>query len=140
MTSTAPARPTTVTRATLHDRLLGRREEIEAAILTRVYSVADPTEVGDPSYAEGLRAAVASALDYWLAAIECGEDRVPPVPASLLVQARIAARSGVSLDTVLRRYFVGYMLLGDFLIEEAEAGKLLRGGALKELLRPGLAL
>jgi hypothetical protein len=38
----------------------------------------------------------------------------------LLVQARLAARSDVSLDIVLRRYFAGYSLLGDFLVGEAD--------------------
>jgi hypothetical protein len=34
---------------------------------------------------------------------------------------RLAARKGVRLDTVLRRYLAGYTLFGDFLIEETEA-------------------
>jgi hypothetical protein len=37
-----------------------------------------------------------------------------------LVQARVAARGGVELDTVLRRYFAGYALIGNFMVEEAE--------------------
>ena len=50
-----------------------------------------------------------------------------------MVQARIAARRGVGLDTVLRRYCAGYALFGDFLIEEAQEA--LQGPALKRLLR-----
>jgi hypothetical protein len=42
------------------------------------------------------------------------------VPAALLTQARIAARNGITLDTVLRRYFAGYTLLIDFLVGEAQ--------------------
>ncbi len=57
------------------------------------------------------------------------------MPAVLLVQARIAARNGVSLDTVLRRYFAGYALLGDFVLEEAQEKGLLQGEPLKRLLR-----
>jgi hypothetical protein len=38
----------------------------------------------------------------------------------LLAQARLEARDGVSLDTVLRRYYAGNTLFGDFLVEEAE--------------------
>ncbi|HET7054136.1 MAG TPA: helix-turn-helix domain-containing protein [Solirubrobacterales bacterium] len=37
-----------------------------------------------------------------------------------MAQARLAARAKVPLDTVLRRYFAGYTLLGDFVLEEAE--------------------
>jgi hypothetical protein len=114
-------------------RLQARRSEIEQATMTRAYSIADPTEVADPAYAQGLRAAVSAALEYGLAAIECGEERAPPVPEALRAQARIAARNGVSLDTVLRRCFAGYTLLGDFLMQEAEEDGLQRG-SLKRLL------
>jgi hypothetical protein len=57
----------------------------------------------------------------------------------LLAQARIAARNAVSLDTVLRRYFGGYALLGDFLIEAAQEEGI-GGAALKGLLRAQAAL
>lgn len=119
----------------LRERLESRRPEIERAVLARVYGVSDPTGTDDPEYTLGLRAAVSVALDYGLAAIGCNEERIPPVPPALLAQARAAARSGVGLDTVLRRYFAGYMLLGDFLIGEVEEGGLVGGAELKHLLR-----
>jgi hypothetical protein len=53
----------------------------------------------------------------------------------LLTQARIAARNGIPLDTVLRRYFAGYTLLGDFLMQEADNGSLVGDQALKHLFR-----
>jgi hypothetical protein len=117
-----------------------RRSEIEQAILTRVYGVSDTSKVADPEYLDGLRAAVSAALDYGMVGIGRGEERPPPVPPALLVQARMAARTGISLDTVLRRYFAGYAVLGDFLLEEAEQGGLLGGAALKQLLRTQAAL
>lgn len=122
-------------RAELASRLRARRSEIEQAVLTRVYAISDPSEAMDPTYAEGLRSAVAAALDYGLDGIEAGERRSPQVPDALLAQARFAARNGVSLDTVLRRYFAGYTLLGDVLIEETQDRKLLWGPELKRLLR-----
>jgi len=125
--------------AAIAERLRTRRAEIEQAVLTRIHGVSDPAEVGDPEYAEGLRAAVAAAIDYGLETVERGEERAPPIPTALLAQARVAARNSVSLDTVLRRYFAGYALLGDYLIEEAsESG--LGGGALKRLLRAQASL
>ncbi len=127
-------------RAALRTRLESRRTEIEQAALTRVYAISDPADVADPEYTEGLRTAVSAALDYGLATVERGEQGAPPIPPVLLSQARIAARSGVSLDTVLRRYFAGYTLLGDFLIEEAEQHGALGGTALKSLLRAQAAL
>jgi PucR C-terminal helix-turn-helix domain len=119
-------------RAALGERLRGRQAEIERAMLTRVYAISDPGDTGDPAYLEGLRAAVGAALDYGLVAIEGGEARAPLAPPALLTQARVAARAGVSLDTVLRRYFAGYALLGDFLIEEAGE---VPAAELKRLLR-----
>lgn len=103
--------------------------------MNRVQAISDPTEPSDPTYVEGLRTAVFIALDYGLAAIEHGEERAPEPPVALLVQARLAARNGVNLDTVLRRYFAGYALLTDFLIDEAQGGDLLSEAVLKRVLR-----
>jgi DNA-binding PucR family transcriptional regulator len=121
--------------AAISERLRSRRPEIERTILTRVYSIADPSEVADPAYADGLRAAVSAALDYGLDDIGCDDDRAPPVPAVLLTQARLAARNGVNLDTVLRRYFAGYALLSDLLVAEIAQGESPPPAELKRLLR-----
>jgi hypothetical protein len=127
-------------RADLRVRLQARRAELAQAALTRVNAVSDSDGPADPAYAEGLRAAVAAALDYGFDIIERGEESAPLVPAVLLTQARVAARNGVSLDTVLRRYFVGYTLLGSFLIEETEKDERLRGSLLKPMLKTQAAL
>jgi len=119
----------------LAERLRARRGEIEQAILPRIHAISDPKEAADPDYAIGLRAAVSAAIDYALASLERGEDQAPKIPVLLLAQARMAARNGVSLDAVLRRYFAGQALLGDFLLEEAERDEALRGPTLKRLLR-----
>jgi PucR C-terminal helix-turn-helix domain/GGDEF-like domain len=87
-----------------------------------VYSVSDPLEVSDRAYTARLRSAVTVGLDYALEAM-CS-NRPLPAPPELLAQARLAARSGVSLDTVLRRYFAGFALLGDSLFQETQADSL----------------
>jgi hypothetical protein len=117
------------------ERLRERRGEIEQATLARVYAIADPVEAQDPTYADGLRAAVSAALDYGLAAIERTNEPAPAIPTTLLAQARLAARNDVDLDTVLRRYFAGYTLFGDFLIQEAEGEADISGAELQRLLR-----
>lgn len=114
-------------------RLRGRRREIERATLTRIHALSE-TEV-DPEYLEGLRGAVVVAIDYGIDAIESSEDAPPPVPPALLAQARLAARHGVKLETVLRRYVAGYSLLADFIIEEAERDGLMTDASLKRLFR-----
>jgi hypothetical protein len=122
-------------RAVLSERLQARRGEIEQTILTRIRTLAEAEGPLDPDYGTGLRAAVPAAIDYGLAGIQESDGRLPSVPVALLTQARVAARCGVSLDTVLRRYIAGYTLLSDFLIGEAEASGILRGAALQRLLR-----
>jgi hypothetical protein len=129
-----PQRPAEY-RMALLNRLRERLGELEAAILTRIYNDDAPIEAADPEYAEGLRAAVPIALEYCLTGIERGEASPPPIPTALLSQARMAARNGIPLDTVLRRYFAGYTVLGDVAIEEVEAVGLRRGAELKRLLR-----
>lgn len=107
-------------RSALAARLRERLPELQAAVATRVYAISDPRDVADPAYLQGLDAAVAAAVDHRLAVLEAGERHAPVVPAALLAQARLDARDGVALDTVLRRYFAGNSLFGDFLAEEAE--------------------
>jgi hypothetical protein len=127
-------------RSAVAVRLRARRGEIEQAALTRTFGVSDPAETGNPLYAEGLKAAVAAAIEYGIDALEHSEDRAPPIPTTLLSQARLAARNGIALETVLRRYFAGYTLLGDFVIEEANGPQAVSGPALKRLLRNQAAL
>jgi hypothetical protein len=108
---------------------------MEQAILARVYGVADPTETADPQYVIGLKAAVVAAIEYGFAALEGGSARTQPVPPQLLVQARMAARNGVSLDTVLRRYVGGYTVLRDLLVEKGGGIEGLGPEAVNELAR-----
>jgi len=122
-------------RVLLSTRLRTRQGEIEDAVLSRVHAISEPTANFDPEYLEGLRAAVSAALDYGLAATERGEERAPHVPTALLSQARMAARAGVNLDTVLRRYCAGHALLNDYIVEEIEEDAALATMGMKGLLR-----
>ena len=117
----------------LASSLRGHLPELEATIATRVYAISDPREVADPTYLHSLHGALTAALDYALAVIELGERRAPGVPPALLAEARLAARAGVALETVLRRYCAGNALLGDFLVEEAERAEV-SSSALRRLL------
>lgn len=121
-------------RTVVAARLRERLPEIQGAVATRVYAIADPHEVADPAYVEGLKAALAAAVEYRLAVLETGERRAPAVPEVLLAQARLDARDGVPLDTVLRRYFAGNSHFGDFLVEEAERAEV-PSASLRRLLR-----
>ena len=64
--------------------------------LARVYEVSDPSLLCDAEYVAGLHVAVAAALDYGLAGVELGDEHAGPAPATLITQARSAARNGSS--------------------------------------------
>ncbi|HEY5941359.1 MAG TPA: helix-turn-helix domain-containing protein [Solirubrobacterales bacterium] len=119
----------------LAQRLRARQEEIEDAILARVFGLSDEAEMDDPEYVDGIRASVSDGLEYGIEALERDSERPAPVPTSILSQARLAARKGVSLDKVLRRYFVGYTLLGDFVVEESELMRSSGRASIKRYLR-----
>jgi hypothetical protein len=107
-------------RADVVGRLRARRPQIEEAILARIRG-AGFGHVGeeDAEYATGLRAAVASAVELSLLALQHNEEPSRQIPTAAVKQARRAARLGVSLDTVLRRYIAGQAMLADFIMEEA---------------------
>jgi hypothetical protein len=105
-------------RQQVAERLRGQRAEIEDAIGARALAVAEITGAEEPGYREGLRGAIAAAVDHALESVERGADQSGPAPAATLMQARAAARSGVELAVVLRRYAAGYSVLGDALSEE----------------------
>lgn len=105
-------------RAELVARLRTRAAEIEEAIFARIWALSDPAEIDDPEYRVGLRGTVAEAVEYAFQTLERGEDWTAPMPSTVAAQARLAARSGVRLDTVLRRYAAGDRLLGEFIMDE----------------------
>jgi transposase-like protein len=107
-------------RAGVAERLRVRRPEIEGAIFARICDAAFGHVGGeDPEYLAGLRTAVAAAVEFSLTGIEQTEGSAVPIPSTMVEQVRRAARFGVSLDTVLRRYIAGQALLADFIMEEA---------------------
>jgi hypothetical protein len=120
--------------------LWARQREIEEEILTRIEAIPGPAKIVDPEYAVGQRTAVSAALGYGIDAIERGDAFPPPVPAALLTQARLAARNGVSFETVARRYAAGHTLLGDCLLGEIETAGLYREAGFKGLARAQGAL
>ncbi len=105
-------------RVAVVERLLARRAEIEAAVFESVGDVASGTLAEAPvTYVEGLRAAVLAIVELALTVIATG-DANAPIPHAAIAQARRAARIGVTLDTVLRRYIAGSGRLTEFIIEE----------------------
>lgn len=109
--------------------LQGRTEEIERAVLARIAAISHPAGDADPEYAAGLGDAVACGIRYGIEALDLKARRPDLVPEEMLGRARHAARAGVPLGVVLRRYSAGYALFASFFIELAEEGGLDLGGA-----------
>jgi hypothetical protein len=107
-------------RAETAARLVERRGEIEEAAVARIQSLlGDPA---DPQLQDELTTVIAAAVDYAISAVEVGEGHASPVPQPLLHQARLAAREGVGLDSVLRCFLAGYTLFGEYLVREVPEG------------------
>jgi hypothetical protein len=101
------------------DHLRVRHAEIARAIYDHIReAVPDTVGAQDPSYQAGMRAAVDGVLSYSLDVIEHGPGWSGPIPFEAAAQARRAARAGVGLGTVLRRYVAGHGRLGEFVAEE----------------------
>lgn len=107
-------------RAELAGRLRLRCGEIEKTVLAKIQPLADPVAGMDLAYAAGLRSAVAETVRYGIEGIEKGSEWPLPMPPAAARQARRAAREGVTLDLVLRRYATGNKTLEEFIVVEAE--------------------
>lgn len=93
-------------------RLRDRFFDVELAVLTRIREKAPIEENPDPLYLHGLRTAIRDAIEFTLNSIETTDSKNPPMPPSLIGQARLAALYGVPLGTVLRRYTLGAHQIG----------------------------
>ncbi|HET9677220.1 MAG TPA: helix-turn-helix domain-containing protein [Solirubrobacterales bacterium] len=126
-------------RAAVGARMRECRPEIVEAVRMRSAALLESVRGLDAEFMEGQRAAVAAAVDYGIEAVEFGEARCRKVPPIFHAQARLTARSSVSLDMMMRRYFAGYVLIGDFLMREADHCSL-NGAALQCIMRDTAAV
>lgn len=120
---------------TVASRLRRRLPELTASLVDRAYGIADPRDAADEIYLDRLPSALAALLDYGVTVIELGDRHEPGPPPAVLAEVRLAARSGVALDTIVRRCMAASALLGDALVTEAQ-----RIGSSSEELRRLLAL
>ncbi len=123
-------------RSLIVSGLRQRRPEIEQAICARIdTSVPHPASREDPDYEAGLQEAVTSIVGYSLNAIEKGSEWSEPIPSAAGAQARRAARVGVNLGIIQRRYFVGHREFGEFVTRQIECAGLLNNGEVVHHLR-----
>jgi hypothetical protein len=96
--------------------------EIRQAILDRLYGMEEEAPARDAEYQRGLRETVSCGIDYCIALLEEGIERGPQIPIALMAQSRLAARQGIPLEMVMRRYMAAKALMCDFILGEAAAG------------------
>jgi hypothetical protein len=104
----------------LAEAIRADRDELHRGILARIQAIEDPRLSADSEFAAGTRAAVFAALDYAVTVLESKERYPPPIPEALLDQARLAARTGIDLATLLRRYMAGFSLLGEVALRDVD--------------------
>src|SRR5580693_556572 len=108
-------------RDELIQSLRAPESEVPDVIFAHVRTMSEPPDEGEHAeYIAGLRATVIEALDFIFMAIEQEDVASTSIPSAAVAQARRAARFGVSLDTVLRRYAAGERYLVEFIMEEAK--------------------
>lgn len=107
-------------RQELSRRLRARQPETEREVSARIQDLPEAAASESPEYEHGLRAAVAESLGFGILCIEMGDEWCVPAPMAVVAQARRAAREGVSLATVLRRYSAGNMLFEEHILAAAE--------------------
>jgi hypothetical protein len=98
-------------------------------------AIPGPQGEAHPEYEVGQYEAVVAAVDYGLKGLETGDTFSQAIPSATIAQARLAARQGVPLDAVLRRYHAGNAKLFDLIIAEIEHSALAgRPDALRHIL------
>ncbi len=106
-------------RVELALRLRSRTEEIEEEIFATIEALPATDAAETPEYVTGLRAAVVEVVELALSAIERDQGAERLTPISAVAQAKRAARAGIGVDTVMRRYAAGDRALCLLLAEES---------------------
>jgi hypothetical protein len=122
-------------RSALIRRLREREAEIEDAIVARVSGMFEPQPGEDAKYQAGLRETVAAVINLSLGEMEERDGPAAPIPSVAIAQARRAARSNISVETIMLRYLGGHRVLGSFVMDEAHRCGLSSNGPVLRHLR-----
>lgn len=115
-------------------RLRTHRVEIEQAAIARICAISRPDPT-DHAYAKSLAAAVQAMVDFAIDTLAHPDLKMPSRPASVLAHARLSARGGMPLKTLLRQHFAAQASIAEYVLKEAESDGRLRGEALRRALR-----
>lgn len=98
------------------------------------------TQSGDESHSlhrpsAASRHLIQEALAYGIETLDCDDEHPPSIPLPLLSDARSAARRGVGVELLVRRYVTAYSAFRDFILSTASCTSNLERGSLYDLLR-----
>jgi hypothetical protein len=106
-------------RATLIGRVRARATEVEEAIVAAALEI-EPGVSADPEGIAGLRAAARETVELIIELIAQGTGWTPRLPPAVAAQARFLARTGGSLDTVMRVHYATTSLCFEFATSEID--------------------
>lgn len=104
-------------RDKLLERLRSRSQEVEEAIVTAALKIAPPAST-DAGGLTGLRASARETVELIAELIEQGQSWTPRLPPAVAAQVRHLARSGVTLDAVMRGHYAVTSLCFEFATSE----------------------
>ena len=109
--------------AALVSRLRAERPGLDEAIHAYMRDAAPDRGDEFVDFDQGRYVAVIAGVDYTLDGIEHGESFSEPAPPAIVAQVRRAARQGVPLDTVLRRFHAGEAKFANSITREIECSR-----------------
>jgi hypothetical protein len=101
-------------------RLRARVPEIEARLMARLLRLYELPAGTRTELVAGAQVVTRDTVAYSLRAFEEGDDWSEPMPPSFGLQARYAARIGMSLEELLRAYSNGNTTIAEFVVEEVQ--------------------
>jgi hypothetical protein len=122
-------------RAILCAHLRARRQELEHTIVSELTEPSNLVSAPPVENMSEIEAAVSAGVDHGIRSIEREGGGSGPIPAVLLEQAEKAARRGLELELLLRRYLTAYSLYCDQLIQAAQEAVPTHGSILRSAMR-----
>lgn len=121
-------------RSEIAERLQDLRSDIHHALKRRTASPAG-TSASRLEYSPGREGAILALVDHSRVIVERGEPAREDTPISILMQARLAGRSGASLEGLLRKCIGSQAILGEYLMAAARETGHSQGSLLQALVR-----
>jgi hypothetical protein len=126
--------PQAVATKLVHD-LRAHQQRIITLATYRISQIGRAGDEPTPETSPILRNLVAVGFEYSLEKLSCDDEYPPSIPDALLSDAKSAARRGVGIELVVRRYVAGHSAFRDLILNAAAPLYIAKPEALYALLR-----